>query len=237
MGNWAHGSHKKYSCNKSIPGTITAYLHLMKPLSCVLPHVRPAIFCLVIGLVSTPLAAATLFNFRDTATGPGHDLDGLASGTATVETVTVTMTLFPDGVFNQTVSAFGINAAAGTDDTDEFDAGEGFTFSFNHNVTLDSVAVSSFGSGNSGRISYDGGSVIGTITGTGTTILDSSVITSGTVLRFESLVGAFSLDSLTVTAMPEPDTVPLLSGAGALGLALLHRFRSRRVKTNRHPAA
>lgn len=207
----------------------------MKPSPCTLARFRPALLSLVIGLVSTPLAATT-FNFRDTLAGPGQDLDGVASGSAIVENVTITLTLFPDGVFNQTASAFGLNAASGTDDTDEFDAGEGFTFSFNHNVTLDSVAVSSFGSGNSGRISYDGGSVIGTITGTGTTILNSSVITGGTVLRFESLVGAFSLDSLTVTALPEPNTFALFGGAGALGLALLHRFRSRRVKTSKRPS-
>ena len=208
----------------------------MTPLSYAPAFIRPALLLLGIGLVTTSLAATT-FNFRDTLTGPGKDLDGVVSGSATVETVTLTMTLFPDGVFNQTSLAFGINAAAGTDDTDELDAGEGFTFSFNHNVTLDSVAVSLFGSGDSGRISYDGGSVIGTIGATGTTILNSSLITSGTVLRFESLSGTFSLDSLTVSAMPEPHTVPLLGGTAALGLSLLHRFRSRRVMPRRHPEA
>jgi len=182
-------------------------------------------------------SVATVFNFRDTSAGPGVDLDGVASGSSTLGNVTLTMTLFPDGVFNQTTSGFGINAVTSADDTDEFDAGEGFTFSFDHNVTLDSVAVSLFGSGNSGRISYDGGSVIGTITSTGTTILNSPLITSGTVLRFESLVGAFSLDSLTVTAMPEPETAALLGGAGTLGLVFLHRLRSRRVKIPKPPSA
>lgn len=208
----------------------------MMPLSCAPACIRPALLLLTFGLVATSLAATT-FNFRDTLTGPGKDLDGVASGTATVETVTVTMVLFPDGVFNQTGSAFGINAAAGTDDTDELDTGEGFTFSFNHNVTLDSVAVSLFGSGDAGRISYDGGDVIGTISATGTTVLNSSIITGGTLLRFESLSGAFSLDSLTVTAMPEPNTFALFGGAGALGLALLRRVRPRPAQTPKPPSA
>jgi len=209
----------------------------MMPLSCTKPVFALRIAVLLFGLATQPTMASTTFNFRDTLAGPGVDLDGVASGSSTVGGVTLTMAVSPDGVFNQTGSAFGINAAAGTDDTDEFDAGEGFTFSFNHNVTLDSVSVSVFGSGDSGRISYDGGSVIGTISSTGTTVLNSSLITSGTVLRFESLSGTFSLDSLTVTAMPEPHTMAFLAGTGALGLTLLHRLRLRRVTTPKPPSA
>lgn len=179
----------------------------------------------------------TVFNFRDTSAGPGKEVDGLAAGTSTVGSVTVSLSLFPDGAFNQTMSGFGINAVTSADDTDEFDAGEGFTFSFDHNVTLDSVAVSLFGTGNSGRISYDGGSVIGTISATGTTVLNSSIITSGTVLRFESLIGAFSLDSFTVTAMPEPNAFALFGGAGALSIALLRRVQPRSAKTPKPPSA
>lgn len=199
--------------------------------------VRIVMLCFGLAYFGPLESVATVFNFRDTSAGPGVDLDGVASGSSTLGNVTLTMTLFPDGVFNQTTSGFGINAVTSADDTDEFDAGEGFTFSFDHNVTLDSVAVSLFGTGNSGRISYDGGSVIGTISATGTTVINSALIPGGTVLRFESLVGAFSLDSLTVTPMPEPDTVAVIAGTGALGLTLLHRLRSRCMKTPKPPSA
>lgn len=208
----------------------------MMPLSYAPASIRPALLFLTLGLATTSFAATT-FNFRDTQAGPGLSVDGLASGSSTVGNVTVTMTLFPDGVFNQTGSAFGINAVSGTDDPDEFDTGEGFTFSFDHNVTLDSVSVSLFGSGDSGRLSFDGGSIIGTISATGTTVLNSSVITGGTILRFESLSGTFSLDSLTVTAMPEPDAFALFGGASALGLALLRRLRPRPDQTPKPPSA
>ena len=218
-------------------GTNTAYLRLMMPFYCSRPLIMLAVCAASLGLASRAAATATTFNFRDTLAGPGFTLDGFATGTSTVGGVTMTLTLFPDGVFNQTGSAFGINAAAGTDDTDEFDAGEGFTFSFNHNVTLDSVSVSLFGAGDSARISYDGGSLIGTLSATGTTLINSSLITSGTVLRFESLSGTFSLDSITVTAMPEPHATTAIAGAGILGLTLLHRLRLRSLKTPKPPSA
>lgn len=207
------------------------------PFGCTIPRWVIAMFIVISGFTVRTASATTTLNFRDTLAGPGFALDGVATGTATVDNVTVTMTLFPDGVFNQTGSAFGINAVSGADDSDEFDAGEGFTFFFNHNIILNSVSVSAFGSTESGRISYDGGSVISSITSTGTTLLNSSVITSGTILRFESVVGAFSLDSLAVTTIPEPSAYACLAGSATLGLATIQRRRTSRVKSAAKPAS
>ncbi|MFA6962761.1 MAG: PEP-CTERM sorting domain-containing protein [Opitutaceae bacterium] len=61
-------------------------------------------------------------------------------------------------------------------------------------------------------------------------------------IRGVSTSGSSNLDligidnfSLTYSAVPEPSTFALLGGASALGLAALHRFRSRRVKSATKP--
>lgn len=178
--------------------------------------------------------APSVFDFRNTTSGIGVNLDGLTSGSATVSGVTLTATLFPDGVFNQTASAFGINAASGSDDTDEFDPGEGFTFSFSTDVILNSISVSSFGSTSSGLVSFNGGSTIASITATGTTSLAATFVSAGTVLRFISnssdltlASSDFSLDSITVTlaSVPEPSSGALLGGLAVVGFVASRRRR------------
>lgn len=185
-----------------------------------------------IAMVGSVYAAPSVFDFRDTNAGIGVNLDGQTTGSATVNGVTLHATLFPDGVFNQTGSAFGINAANGADDTDEFDPGEGFTFSFSTNVILNSVSLSNFGSTSRGLISFNGGAEIATLT-TQETSLGATFVSAGTVLRFESNSpdttlnsSDFSLDSLSVTAMPEPSSFALLGGVAALGLAAVRRRRA-----------
>lgn len=176
--------------------------------------------------------APSVFDFRNTTSGIGVNLDGLTTGSATVGGITLTATLFPDGVFNQTGSAFGINAASGTDDTDEFDPGEGFTFSFSTHVILNSITVSSFGTTSSGLVSFNGGSAIASISSTGITSLSSTFVTAGTILRFASnsadislASSDFSLDSLTVTSVPEPSAFALLGGLAAVGFVASRRRR------------
>jgi hypothetical protein len=180
-------------------------------------------------LLPATLVTANTFDFRNTTSGAGVDLDNLSTGSSTVGGLTLTMTLFPGGLFNQTGSAFGINAPGGSDASDELDSGEGFTFSFSQDVTITSISVSSFGSGNSGTLSFNGGSSIGSVTSTGLTVINSSVISSGTTLRFESSSGAFSLDSIAVSAIPEPSAYAFLAGMGGLVLAASRRRRT-------HPA-
>lgn len=182
-------------------------------------------------MVGSAYAAPSVFDFRDITTGIGVNLDGQTSGNATVNGVTLHATLFPDGAFNQTGSAFGINAVNGDDDTDEFDPGEGFTFSFSVDVTLNSISLSNFGSTSLGLISFNGGADIATLT-TQTTSLGGTFVSAGTLLRFESNSpdtalnsSDFSLDSISVTAMPEPSSFTLLGGLAALGLAATRRRR------------
>jgi len=162
----------------------------------------------------------------------GTDLKAAASLTASTTSggITLSVTGFPSGVFNVTASGFGLNADGSGDDTDEFDQNEGFTFSFDTTVTLDSIKVSQFGAGSSGTVAFDGGSSIASISSTGTTSLTSTMVSSGTLLRFTSTgTAAFSVDNLIVTsAVPEPSTYALIFGAATLGF-VIYRRRSKRV--------
>jgi hypothetical protein len=180
-------------------------------------------------------AAPVTFDFDTPTAGLiGYELIGDSTGSVTAGGITLTATVFPSGTFNQTGSGFGINAAGSGDDSDEFDPGEGFTFSFDQAVIINSLTVSSFGGSSVGLLSYDGGAVIANITSTGTTTVTSSLIASGTTLRFESTSGVFSLDAITVTAIPEPASTAALVGAAFFAIAATRR-RGLRTSSVRSP--
>lgn len=179
---------------------------------------------LLLSSVAATYAAPAIFDFDTQTAGLiGFELNGDASGSVATGGITLTATVFPSGAFNQTASGFGINAAGSGDDTDEFDPGEGFTFSFDQSVFINSLTVSSFGGSSIGVLSYDGGANIATISSTGTTVINSSVIASGTLLRFASTSGVFSLDAITVTAVPEPASAAALAGAAMLAFTATRR--------------
>ncbi|MCR9197865.1 MAG: PEP-CTERM sorting domain-containing protein [Planctomycetaceae bacterium] len=86
------------------------------------------------------------FDFEGTA---GTDLDGLATGSTSVTsggiTLTLTATSSMDGVFNLTgTGGFGVNTAGGGDDTDAFDGQSGtesLTFTISSNVALSDLSL------------------------------------------------------------------------------------------------
>jgi hypothetical protein len=199
--------------------------------------VRGVLLLLVSAIYSE--AQTSIFDFRNQTAGIGFNLNGQTTGSSSVNGVTLTATRFPDGLFNLTASGFGVNAAASGDDTDEFDPGEGFTFSFSTDIILNSLNVTSFGATSSGLISFNGGSAIASITATGLTSLSSTFVSAGTVLRFESNSGDtalatsdFSFDSISVTAVPEPSTYALFGGLAVLGIATFRRRHTSRVKSS-----
>ena len=156
-------------------------------------------------------------------------MNDLLSGATTSGGITLSATGFPDGSFNVTASGFGLNNA-GSDDTDEFDPGQGFTFTFDTGVELNSLKVSQFGSGTSNAtVSFDGGATIASVTGTGITSLSDTYVSSGTVLRFESDGSTpFSLDNIVVTsAVPEPTSFTALLGLSSLALVATRRRRQK----------
>lgn len=175
-------------------------------------------------------AQVTLVFNDDTIGTAGFQLDGLSSGSATFGGVTLSATSFSEAasqVFNATGSNFGINAD-GTDTTSEFDQNQGFTFSFNQDVTLNSISVNSFGGSSAGSLDFDGGANITSITATGLTSLSDTAVSSGTVLRFTSTgTSAFSLANIVATsAVPEPSSFAALAGLAMLGFIGTRRRRS-----------
>jgi hypothetical protein len=139
------------------------------------------------------------------------------------------------GLFNQTASAFGINAAAAGDDTDELDDGAGFaeaiSIVFDQPVFFRGLSVSSFGATDRGQLSLNGGALTDTISATGAYggALLGTLIPLGSDLSLaydDALSGnGFSYDSFTVEVVPEPGSAALLA-LGALALAYLRARRS-----------
>ncbi len=187
-----------------------------------------SLLTILLGLsLSATLGGQVIFDFDSGAAG--SDLDNLLTGSTIGGGITLTATGFPDGVFNVTGSGFGINATSAGDDTDEFDAGEGFTFYFDTNVVLNSLKVSQFGD-SQGSLVFDGGSTITSITETGIASLGDTFVSSGTILRFSSTgTTPFSLDNIIVTAaVPEPSTYAVVLGSLTLiGVMIIRRRNSR----------
>jgi hypothetical protein len=220
----------------------------MKRLTGMMALCTVAVFC------SVNTGAAIVFDFND-----GTGLDNVGAGAAmTVGGVTLTtsdvlgwdgstFTLDSDGESHETNisgsnNALGVNSAttpvnAGNDSAN-FDPGEAWIFSFNTNVYLNIIDLSSLGAGaqmtlsapgiTSIVINDDGGSAdifsLGDIfvsAGTLITIANSSATSTGTS-------GAdshdFRISELEVTAIPEPATLGLMALSMG-GLFVARRFR------------
>jgi len=173
-------------------------------------------------MVAASSADAAFFDLRGTQ---GSEVDDAAVGLTTVDTITATLTA-SSGTLNQTTSAFGVNATGTGDDTDELDSDlgtESITITFDKPVTFDSFSVSSFGSGELGEYSVNGGTFV-EINATDTYAVGQNLAIGETfVIRHKAGIG-FSFDDFTVTEIPEPASLAL---TGLAGLALLARRRRR----------
>jgi hypothetical protein len=188
-----------------------------------------------IGCCALSASADTTFTFYDSSTTIGAALSGQSSGSFTVSDIEITATASTD-TFNATGSGFGINQAAGGDDTDGFDftetAGdgiaEGFTLSFDQDVYLVDFSVYSWSVANGDEVSImDNTTLVATITSTGSTSLGDYLLSENSELTIMTTAGIYgngwSFDSITVSAVPEPSTFALLSGFCALGFVMLRR--------------
>ncbi len=184
--------------------------------------------------LSCPLLGQTTFTFENNESAAGSYFHQKASGSVTSDGITLTASAFAEGegeVFWSNAADFGVNASGGEDTPDEFDTGEGMLFSFNQDVYLTGISVASFGNGSdSGTVSFDGGSTIASITATGLTSLGNTFVSNGTTLRFEALAGSFTLESISISAVPEPSTYASLAGVAMLGFAAYRRHRGRQAR-------
>lgn len=178
---------------------------------------------------STSASAQVTFQFGN-ITGGGQaalDLDGMGSGSTISGGVTLTATA-SSGAFNSTnAGGFGINAAPSGDSTTLFDDGsidgaETATFSFDTDVTIDSVGLTSFGATDSAFASLGPNSI--TIDSGAFTFPAGLFVTAGTPITFGFAAGnGFELESLTVVpAVPEPGSLVLL-GLVSLGMVVRRR--------------
>lgn len=158
--------------------------------------------------------AQTIFTFGNTTTGGQAtlDLDDKLSGS----TVSggITLSAFADsGTFNSTTSAgFGINNT-GTDNTTEFDLTNVMSFSFDQAVTLTSIDFNAFTTTTDvGYLTYSGGTI--SLTADPTVFVGVN-IAANEVVQLGVTSGSFSLQSITVDAVPEP-SVYMLLGVGLL---------------------
>lgn len=179
------------------------------------------VICLLAGLAESAVITFDFRNNPDLYTA----LDDLAGPVSFTNAGLVATFTASEGAMNRTTSGFGINGVSGSDDTDAFDIGEWITITFNQDVTITNVTVSSWSAGaDEGQVKF-GGSTAYTISSTGSHVLDYA-ISAGTVLRIENTAGTFgngwSLDSINVSAVPEPATFGLL-GLGGLMVWMLRR--------------
>jgi hypothetical protein len=195
---------------------------------------RLIIALLLVLVPASVFASPITFDFR----APGiEDIDEVNSFSLLQDGFTVTLTAFPttfsgnDVVLNRTASAFGINVVGttcgGLEDSALIDGGctgEYVTMSFDQNVFLNSLTVSSFGSLDVGRITI--GSTNLDVLSTGAYSLGNPFLAAGDTFSLAWMSGnGFSFDNLTVTAAPEPSSLVLLVfGTGLIGLAV---FRGR----------
>jgi hypothetical protein len=174
-----------------------------------------------------------LFNFNlttvDVLGNEGSDFNNPTFTLASAQTV---------APFHQTsTGSNGLGIISSGDDprTSGMNVGEGWYASFDQDIIFDSLVLGSFGGSGSGRDVFRLTIMDGSNSGAGQVFNpDSAAITigasvaAGTVLRFENIGGTneIRIESVTVTAVPEPSAYALL--AGMLVLATVASRRKQR---------
>ena len=186
-----------------------------------------ALFC--ISLVS--VNAAVVFS------GTNGDLDFNApSGSFTLGEITVTLAANSGSVVNATASGgLGVNSPTGVDDSDGLDTlimgvNETLTFSFDVDVTLNSISYANAGDNDGLALSFNG--VVGPDLAPNTfgEVIYDTVLLAGETLVITATApngpdeqnNGVSITQFTVTAIPEPSSVALI---GLAGIAAIFRRR------------
>lgn len=183
----------------------------------------------VIVFVAIVASEGAMFSFNGTDVGSlGEALDDEQGPVSyTVNGIEATFSTAVGDLMNAGAGDFGIDSGTGsTDDLDAFNVGEWLDITFDVDVTLTEMTVSSFGSGNQGVI-YVNGISNGVISTTGSISFDVDIL-AGETLRIEgtgqtSETNGWSLDTMTV-AVPEPMAASLI-GIGGLLMVVTRKIR------------
>ncbi|MBM4153237.1 MAG: PEP-CTERM sorting domain-containing protein, partial [Kiritimatiellaceae bacterium] len=132
---------------------------------------------------------------------------------------------------NSTASSFGVNAPTTADQSSFMDTGAGkeaVWISFNHIVTVKSLSVGDFSPSNVETGAYQvANGALTHFTASGTYSGIDTVLNTGAFFKVMTVNtgggNGWSLNSFTVTAIPEPATGMML-GAGSLALLLFRRW-------------
>jgi hypothetical protein len=189
--------------------------------------------CALLLLAASASAGPIVFDLRGGVGSAGQQLDGQGSGAMVTIGGLSAIVLHNGGVFNQNVGAFGINAPAAGDATDQIDSGSGLAESlsviFDQDVTFASLGASLIGGSDffdltvagvldnsTNKTEVLGGLYVSPLLGT--------LIAAGLSIDITHVAGnGFSLDSIAVdlpnVPVPEPETFGLVAlGLGAGGL-------------------
>ena len=192
---------------------------------------------LVLGsfLFAVSLQAATItYDFRDTL-----NTAEIESGTMLVDGLTLTI-ISTQGSLNQTTSSFGINHTGGSaDESALIDGDEGaetLQFSFDQDVTITQLTLSSYTAGSeSATFTIDGFAAINLSPLAAASdiydfVTDNTLSTGNLALLTWVSGNGFSVDSITVETMgivvPEPSSIMLLG----MSVIMLACYRSRKTK-------
>ncbi|MBI9020103.1 MAG: PEP-CTERM sorting domain-containing protein [Verrucomicrobia bacterium] len=185
---------------------------------------RIIMLALLVG-VAAVASAGVMFDFTGTVLGTlGAALENQPGPVSFTNSGIVATFTASDGIMNANSGSFGINSSITGDDGAGFDVGEWIDVTFDQAVTLTNVYVTSWSSSNGDEATiYVDGISSGTISSTGNHLFNISVA-SGDVLRISGTAGVvgngWSLNGLTVDAVPEPATLAMFGIGGLLTLII-----------------
>lgn len=206
---------------------------------------------IILALISSVTFGSVIIIFQDTGTfdnagvGTSSNItDGTYSFTMTTVDIIGTngTSVVNDGATHTTsiqvgggAGQIGVNSE-GTDSPTSFENGESWIVAFSQDITFDSIQLASLDSTDEMQItildgSNDGAGYVQTfspVDGNTSPSFDvNQTVLAGTHVKFSAVEGSLAcrIQNMTVTAIPEPMTMSLMSGALAAGFFLRKTLR------------
>jgi len=132
-----------------------------------------------------------------------------------------------EGVLNQNAGSFGVNGPGSEDDAAFMNLGQYIDITFDQSVTFNNVKVSDWGNDSAAEIQ------LGITTFTNQGLIGSGITPYNFIVNYGETVriiatgesdNAFSVDSFTVDAIPEPAVISFVAAVGIGGLVARRWF-------------